>query len=314
MSAILTSYEPATGETLWTGPIGDADAAVTAAREAWPGWAAKSFAFRVETLRRFANLARAQAEPLATAIAREVGKPLWEARTEVAAWSARSSSRSGPCRAHRCHRKCAMGATSLRHKPHGVVAVFGPYNFPGHLPNGHIVPALLAGNTVVFKQRTDPLVAEEPCACGRQGCRPASQPAARRTRDRRGRSRAPGLDGLFFTALAPARRTGVRRQPEKILALEMGGNNPLIVGRCADRRAAVHESIQSAYLTSGQRCTCARAAGRQAAAATATACSTCCASARKIRGRPLRRAAAAVHGPGGFGSRRRGLAGGAEQP
>ncbi|XQF91706.1 aldehyde dehydrogenase family protein (plasmid) [Pseudoalteromonas espejiana] len=39
----------------------------------------------------------------------------------------------------------------IRYKPHGVVAIFGPYNFPGHLPNGHIVPAILAGNTVVFK-------------------------------------------------------------------------------------------------------------------------------------------------------------------
>ena len=45
----------------------------------------------------------------------------------------------------------ADGIAVLRHRPHGVVAVFGPYNFPGHLPNGHIVPALIAGNAVVFK-------------------------------------------------------------------------------------------------------------------------------------------------------------------
>ncbi|MEL0649775.1 aldehyde dehydrogenase family protein, partial [Pseudoalteromonas agarivorans] len=43
-----------------------------------------------------------------------------------------------------------LGRAMIRHKPHGVVAVFGPYNFPGHLPYGLIVPALLAGNTVVF--------------------------------------------------------------------------------------------------------------------------------------------------------------------
>ncbi|MFP3457660.1 aldehyde dehydrogenase family protein, partial [Psychrobacter sp. SIMBA_152] len=50
----------------------------------------------------------------------------------------------------------------IRHKPHGVVAVYGPYNFPGHLPNGHIVPALIAGNTVVFKpSELTPMVAQE---------------------------------------------------------------------------------------------------------------------------------------------------------
>ncbi|MDT9150908.1 aldehyde dehydrogenase family protein, partial [Escherichia coli] len=54
----------------------------------------------------------------------------------------------------------------LRHKPHGVVAVFGPYNFPGHLPNGHIVPALLAGNAVVFKpSELTPKVAELTVKC-----------------------------------------------------------------------------------------------------------------------------------------------------
>lgn len=57
--------------------------------------------------------------------------------------------------------KLAEALAVLRHKPHGVVAVFGPYNFPGHLPNGHIVPALLAGNTVVFKpSELTPEVAE----------------------------------------------------------------------------------------------------------------------------------------------------------
>ena len=54
------------------------------------------------------------------------------------------------------------GAASLRHRPHGVLAVFGPYNFPGHLPNGHIVPALIAGNTLVFKpSELTPWTAEE---------------------------------------------------------------------------------------------------------------------------------------------------------
>ena len=58
---------------------------MAAARAAWPAWAAQPLAFRVETLRRFANIVRAKLEPFADLIARETGKPLWEARTEVEA-------------------------------------------------------------------------------------------------------------------------------------------------------------------------------------------------------------------------------------
>jgi hypothetical protein len=77
----------------------------------------------------------------------------------------------------------------LRHKPHGVLAVLGPYNFPAHLPNGHIVPALLAGNAVVFKpSELTPAVAEFMAACwrwrGSRGstgcCSPAAPPPAPR--------------------------------------------------------------------------------------------------------------------------------------
>ena len=65
MADTLTSIEPATGEVLWTGPTGDAEAEVAAARSAWAGWAARPFAVRVETLRRFANVTRAKLEPFA---------------------------------------------------------------------------------------------------------------------------------------------------------------------------------------------------------------------------------------------------------
>ena len=148
----LTSYEPATGEQLWTGTAGDPVEAVERARAAWPGWGSKSLAFRVETMRRFANVARAKLDAFADLIARETGKPLWEARTEVeavinkveisvAAYGDRTPKRS---------REGDLGTKiAVRHKPHGVLAVLGPYNFPAHLPNGHIVPALIAGNAIV---------------------------------------------------------------------------------------------------------------------------------------------------------------------
>src|SRR3569833_2746067 len=152
--ATLISTEPATGDTLWTGEPGDVDAAVAAARAAWAAWAARPLAVRVETLRRFANVVRGKKEEFADLIARETSKPLWETATEVdavvnkgdisvTAYSERTSQRRA---------EGAMGArVAVRHTPHGVLAVLGTYNFPAHQPTGHIVPALLAGNAVVFK-------------------------------------------------------------------------------------------------------------------------------------------------------------------
>jgi acyl-CoA reductase-like NAD-dependent aldehyde dehydrogenase len=154
MAATLSSFEPATGDLLWTGEIGDADREVAAARAAWAGWAARPLAVRIETMRRFANVVRGQKDKLADLIARETGKPLWEAATEVDAVVGKvdiSVSAYGERTSQRRFEGALGARVAVRHKPHGVLAVLGPYNFPAHLPNGHIVPALLAGNTVVFK-------------------------------------------------------------------------------------------------------------------------------------------------------------------
>ena len=87
-------------------------------------------------------------------IARETGKPLWEAKTEVGAVvnKVEISVEAYAERTPQRKMEAALGnRIAVRHKPHGVLAVLGPYNFPAHLPNGHIVPALIAGNAVVFK-------------------------------------------------------------------------------------------------------------------------------------------------------------------
>jgi hypothetical protein len=150
----LTSADPATGKQIWSGTIGDAAAEVTAARAAAPAWAAHSPAFRIEALRRFANAVREQEAKFAELISRETGKPYWEARTEVGA-VVNKVEISIEAYAERSPQRKLEGAMgnkiAVRHKPHGVLAVLGPYNFPAHLPNGHIVPALIAGNAVVFK-------------------------------------------------------------------------------------------------------------------------------------------------------------------
>jgi len=263
----LVSHEPATGAKLARLPIGNVDTEVGAARASWAGWAAQALSYRVETLRRFANVVRQRHEPFADLIARETGKPLWEARTEVDSVIAKVDISVAAYAERTAQRRMEgqMGSRmAIRHKPHGVLAVLGPYNFPAHLPNGHIVPALLAGNAVVFKP------SEKTPATGRflveclhaagvpEGCVRllVGGPA-----EGRALSAHPGIDGLLFTGSA---RTGLalNRQfaehPEKILALEMGGNNPIVVWDTPDLHSAAVLVIQSAFTSAGQRCTAAR--------------------------------------------------------
>lgn len=265
----LESRNPVGQAVLWQGAAASpaqVDAAVQAARAAFPAWARRPLEERIAILDTFAATLKAHGDELARAIGEETGKPLWEAATEVTSmvnkvaisiqsYRERTGEKSGPL---------ADATAVLRHKPHGVVAVFGPYNFPGHLPNGHIVPALLAGNAVVFKpSELTPKVAELTVKCWIEAGIPAGVlnlvQGARET----GIALAghAGIDGLFFTGSS---RTGnllhqqFAGRPDKILALEMGGNNPLIVDQVADVDAAVYTIVQSAFISAGQRCTCAR--------------------------------------------------------
>jgi succinylglutamic semialdehyde dehydrogenase len=256
----FATRDPWTGEEAWRSTSAspeDVSAAVAAARHAFEAWADLPFAERCAVARRFASVLTEHKAELAEIIGRETGKPRWEAATEVAsmiakvdisitAYNDRTGTRPG-----------------FPHRPHGVVAVFGPYNFPGHLPNGHIVPALLAGNTVVFKpSELTPATAVRSVELWEKAGLPAGVlnlvPGEKDTGIALARA---DIDGLFFTGSA-ATGTILHRElagrPERILALEMGGNNPLVIGQVADRRAANFLIVQSAFISAGQRCTCAR--------------------------------------------------------
>lgn len=265
----FSSVNPALNTVIWQGGSASeaqVDAAFMAARGAFETWADLAFSERERIVRAFAAELTTHKEALATVIAEETGKPLWESRTEVAAMIGKIdiSIRAYQERTGERENPMPQGKAMLRHRPHGVVAVFGPYNFPGHLPNGHIVPALLAGNTVVFKpSELTPWVAEYTVKLWQQAGLPSGVLNLVQGEVATGKAVAahPELDGLFFTGSS---RTGhllhqqFAGRPDKILALEMGGNNPLIVAEVADVDAAVHDIIQSAFISSGQRCTCAR--------------------------------------------------------
>ncbi len=263
----LVSTNPATGEEVWSGEVGDAAAEVAAARAAWPAWAAHSIAYRIEALRRFANVVRAKEAEFAELISNETGKPFWEARTEVGAVvnKVQISVDAYAERTPQRRLEAALGnKIAVRHKPHGLLAVLGPYNFPAHLPNGHIVPALIAGNAVVFKpSEKTPGTGALLVQCFHEAGIPDGVVRLLIGGPDQGRALAaePGIDGLLFTGSARAGMS-LHRQfadaPHKILALELGGNNPLVVWNAKDVEAAAAIAVQSAYLTAGQRCTAAR--------------------------------------------------------
>lgn len=263
----LTSTDPSSGEALWCGASATAAtcaAAVAGARRALPEWSRRPVAERRALLERYADRLREQSEVMAQRIAREAGKPLWEARTEVQAMIGKIAL-AAAARDERAGERDAVtefGTASLVHRPHGVMAVLGPYNFPGHLPNGHIVPALLAGNCVVFKpSEHTPWVGETLVEL----LHAAGVPDDVVQVVQGGRETGAALlecdiDGVLFTGSAAAGRILRRRfaeRPEVILALELGGNNPLVAWD-GDPELAAAIAVQSAFITTGQRCSCAR--------------------------------------------------------
>ncbi len=265
----LVSINPADGNEVWRGNCADeqqVSMAVSAARGASHHWATLSFEAREQVVRRFESLLAKNKEHLAHTISEEMGKPLWESLTEITAMIGKIDISVDAYQERTGNREIQLaGAKSLvRHKPHGVAAVFGPYNFPGHLPNGHIVPVLLAGNTIVFKpSELTPKIAEQTVRLWQRADLPEGVLNLVQGGTGTGKALAghEGIDGLFFTGSA---RTGqyLHQQyaghTEKILALEMGGNNPLIAKDIGDIDVVVYNILQSAFITSGQRCTCAR--------------------------------------------------------
>ncbi|XAL98713.1 succinylglutamate-semialdehyde dehydrogenase [Phycisphaeraceae bacterium D3-23] len=266
---VFAATNPATGEAYWRGPAateGEVDRAVKAARGALPGWSMLAFADRVAVLGRYRDVLEKRKDAIARIISDETGKPLWEAATEAGAMVGKVGLTLAAFEQRQGAQSFAMGDATgaLRYKPHGVLAVFGPFNLPGHLPNGHIVPALLAGNTIVLKPSEQTPVIGEVMADAWQdaGLPDGALNLVQGARDTGvALANHPGHDGILFTGSynvgAALHRTLVDA-PQKILALEMGGNNPLVVHRTPDIDAACYTIINSAYITAGQRCTDAR--------------------------------------------------------
>lgn len=263
----IISFEPATGTELWRGMRGDVDLTVAQARKAWPQWAAQPLATRIELMRRFANEVRKEQEPFAELIARETGKPLWEARGEVEAVVAKVELAVRSYAERTGQRKldsALQGTTAVRHKPHGVMAVLGPFSDPAQLPNGHILPALIAGNAVILKpSEKTPASGEFLVRCFERAGVPAHvlQLLVGGPEEGKALVAHEGVDGILFTGstqVGLAINRKLANKPGKIVALEMGGNNPIVLWDTPKIPDAAALIVQSAFTTSGQRCTAAR--------------------------------------------------------
>lgn len=267
----IVTRDPAfPSRVVWTGTpvVSHAEEAIAAARRALPSWRALSFDERRAYLERWREACVRHAGRLAAAISREVGKVKWEAELEAKIVAEKVSitlEERVLARVAGFEVAAGAGKTGIcAFRPHGVITVLGPYNFPAHLPNGHIVPALLVGNTVVFKPSekgasVGQLLAEIAHEVGfpagvfnvvQGGGAIASRLATH-----------PEVDGVLFTGSFPVGRRILEANldtPGRLIALEMGGSNPAYISANADLRRAAIECVRAAYATTGQRCTCTR--------------------------------------------------------
>ena len=263
------SMNPLTGEIVWEGNFANSsqlNAAINAAHKSHEEWSAQSMQTRIRIIRKFYALLEKNKLAMAKLISAETGKTHTDAASEVAATLAKLNNSILAYKKRTGAQNNPMGGlqANLQHVSHGVMSVVGPFNFPLHLPNGHITPALIAGNTIIFKpSESTPMVSEYMMMLWDK----AGLPAGVINMIHGGKDIVQGLckhplnKGLLFTG---SYKAGIQINkimadyPEKILALELGGNNPLVVWSTKKINAAVDLIFESAFISSGQRCTCAR--------------------------------------------------------
>ncbi|HME72614.1 MAG TPA: aldehyde dehydrogenase family protein [Myxococcota bacterium] len=266
MSHVLRSFSPADPrDEIGTFAVADEAAvhrAVVRARAAFPAWRDAGLASREKVLRRFAAVVKNRSDVLAQLLAREVGKALWDARAEVALLPAKVDVTLSEGMRVVAPIEAGAGARAF-FNPRGVLAVLGPFNFPAHLPNGHIVPALAMGNTVVWKpSELAPAVAHWVEEAWREAGLPPGVLEVVHGPAQTGQFVAlhPEVDAILFTgswAVGRKLASQVLDQPWKLVALELGGKNAIIVLRDADLSLAVAEAAVSICATTGQRCSSA---------------------------------------------------------
>lgn len=237
------------------------DAAVDAARRAQPAWNALGVEGRRKHMHALKAAFDEHVDKMARTITREMGKPIREATAEAKSLGDRIPLILEDGLKRIATLKPDGVAGEARAHPQGVLAVVGPYNYPAHLVNAHVIPALVTGNTVIIKpSEVTPGVGELYATCVERAGLPRGVVNMVQGGGDVGKVLVahPGLDGVLFTGSWKTGRAITEAnldQPHKILALEMGGKNVAVVCDDADLSQALAAVIQGAFLTAGQRCT-----------------------------------------------------------
>lgn len=274
----ITSLNPTQpDQILWQGTpvIGHVDQAVSAAHQALPVWSQWPIEKRIAVLRRYQEIAARRKQEMGELICDETGKAMWDSQAEAGILAGKvditldDSENGGFTRVKDYSFNLTESRTGqCNYKPHGVMAVIGPYNFPAHLPNGHIVPALLMGNTVVLKpSEKTPAAGQALIEMFHEALEAEGAPQGVVNLVQGGPQTAVKLtthadiDGILFTGSWPVGRKILEANldnPGRIIALELGGNNPAVVMPDAHLEQAAIEVARAAFVTTGQRCTCTR--------------------------------------------------------
>jgi len=274
----IVSTNPAHPDrVVWKGgtSVAHVDEAVAAARAALPEWSSWPRERRFAVLRRYQQIVGERVDDIASLICDETGKALWDSTGEakILAGKVDITLSDAPDSSLQRVTGSEFDITDSRRgkswfRPHGVMAVVGPFNFPAHLPNGHIVPALAMGNTIVFKPSDKtPAVGQLLAqlfqeALDAEGAPKGVLNLVQGAADVASKLVAhDDLDGVLFTGSWPVGRRILEANldhPGRIIALEMGGNNAAVVMPDADLTQAAIECVRCAFITTGQRCTCTR--------------------------------------------------------
>jgi acyl-CoA reductase-like NAD-dependent aldehyde dehydrogenase len=252
---------PATGTAFARCPLAtraQLDAAVAAAQRAFPAWAALGFAARRALLRRFCAALRAHQDALAGLLTREQGKPLAQAREEIARAAAQSEGMVNIEIAPEVLIDTAERRTELHYRPLGVCGIIIPWNAPVNLAAGPLVAALYTGNTVVLKP--SPLAPLTVLKLGEMApdIFPAGVVNVLAGDDACGQwiSEHPGIAKISFTgSVATGKRVmAAAAGTLKRVTLELGGNDPAIVLDDVDVAAIAPKLFFAATVNSGQVC------------------------------------------------------------
>ncbi len=241
------------------------DAIVQSAVKGFQTWKKISLEERKNILLKYQEEVKKREDEIAIALALEVGKPLWEAKTEAAALANKVNVTIGESfsRVQNKHISNIMPNIEghILYKPLGPCFVIGPFNFPCHLANGQILSALLMGNSIIFKPSEKTLYSAQimfeclATAGFPEGVINFVIGAGDVANNIVTHS---SIKGVFFTG---SKNVGLKIKEatvhslDKLIALELGGKNSSIVHEDAPQEHALSELIKACFLTSGQRCT-----------------------------------------------------------